>query len=151
MIEDTNHGGGTPVEEDWLNPERVRRQLLTGRLLVLQSKRIMLSSLQRRLEETGLDTLRERVHQLRVEADAAHYHYKRSMIMWGGPAQPDYWPIAYARLGEIGSALARSLTMAIDQLPSDEQYEAAIDVEMLERIVERWTQSMREAMARSVA
>lgn len=126
-------------------------QIIGGRLLILQSKRLMLNATERRLAATGEDSLRKRVERLRVETADAQSLYKSTMLNWGGPSSPDYWPIAYGRLAEMGTALGVSLTAAIKRLPNDEQYEAAIEIEILERIVERWNQSKREAMAKSVA
>ena len=134
-----------------MSRSRLIEQIITGRLLVVQSKRLILNSLERRLEETGNDAMRERVDHLRLEAAEAQHKYKTSMLHWGTPDYADYWTVAYSRLVDMGGALTRKLSASIDALPPDEQYEAAIDIEMLERIVRRWGDSVRDAMAESVA
>jgi hypothetical protein len=127
------------------------REVIQSRLLILQSKRLMLNSLVRRLEETGLDSLRQRVEVLRLEAEMAQHEYRSSVLTYGSPEMIDYWIVAYSRLIEMGNTLATRLRDAVTDLPLSERYQASADVEMLEGIVERWQESMRLAMAKSVA
>ena len=56
--------------------------IIRARLLVLQSKRLMLNSLQRRVEEHGYDALKERIARLRGETELAQYSYRSSMLAW---------------------------------------------------------------------
>ena len=125
--------------------------IVTARLLILQSKRLMLASLERRLADTRLQDLRARVEVLKGETAVAHHNYKHAMLQYGAPENADYWVVAYTRLVEVGNALAQKLTAAAALLPADEQYEASTDIEMLERIVGRWREAVRDAMAESVA
>lgn len=126
------------------------RQLVVGRLLVLQSKRLLLHSSERRLNDSGADFLRERVDRLRVETTTAQYHYRESMLRWGSPKMQDYWPTAYGRLIEMGTSLSSKLRTAADDVPPAERYDIATDVEMLESMMKGWSRSMRAAMAASV-
>jgi hypothetical protein len=132
-------------------PPELVRQLVTGRLLVLQSKRLLLSSSQRRLKETRFESLRGQVERLRVETAMAQYNYRESMLRWGTPDMHDYWPTAYGRLIEMGTLLSDRLRGAVDDLPVEERFEVSTDVEMLESMVKRWADSRRAAMALSVA
>jgi hypothetical protein len=132
-------------------PPELVRQLVTGRLLVLQSKRLLLSSTQRRLNETRFESLRGQVERLRVETAMAQYNYRESMLRWGTPDMHDYWPTAYGRLIEMGTLLSDRLRSAVDDLPAEERFEVSTDVEMLESMVQRWADSKRAAMALSVA
>jgi hypothetical protein len=127
------------------------QEIITSRLLVLQSKRLMLNSTQRRLDESGLDSLRNRVETLRLEADHAQHLYRSSLLDYGSPELAEYWVVAYSRLIEMGNALKVRLRDAVLDLPLSERYQASADVEMLEEIVARWHESMRAAMTRSVA
>lgn len=127
------------------------REIVSSRLLILQSKRLMLSSAQRRLDKTGLDSIKERVDRLRAETESAQHSYRVAMLAFGSPEHMDYWIVAYGRLIDIGNKLAKKLRHAVVELPATERYEASTDVEMLEDIVGRWSDSMRAAMARSVA
>ena len=132
-------------------PPELVRQVVNGRLLVLQSKRLLLISSERRLNQSGPDSLRGRVERLRAETATAQYNYREAMLRWGSPQLDDYWPVAYGRLIEMGSSLSGKLRSSIDDLPPDERYEVSTDVEMLEKMVGRWSKSMRAAMAASVA
>jgi hypothetical protein len=132
-------------------PPDMVRTLVAGRLLVLQSKRLLLKSSERRMHDSSYEALRGRVDRLRMETALAQYNYRQSMLRYGTPEMHDYWPTAYSRLIEMGVLLSDRLRDAADDLPAAERYEASTDVEMLESMVSRWSQSMREAMAASVA
>ena len=125
--------------------------IVAAQLLILQSKRLMLASVERRLAETKLQQLRDRVDVLKGEVAVAHHNYKNAMLRYGAPDHADYWLVAYMRLIEVGNALTQQLTTAVAELPAEEQYEVSTDIEMLERIVGRWREGMREAMVESVA
>lgn len=125
--------------------------VITSRLLILQSKRLLLHSAQRRLQQTGIQSMRRRVEALRLETDMAQHSYRLSVLKWGSPQQPDYWLVAYARLIDMGQALSTKLRAAVEELPSAEHAQVEADVEMLEDIIEHWVESMREAMASAVA
>lgn len=133
-----------------ISPE-LSRQLVMGRLLVLQSKRLMLASAERRLGDHENEHLRERVDRLRTDTHAAQHEYRSTMIQCGSPEHRDYWPIAYGRLVEKGMALAFRLRKSIVELPPGDRYEASTDIEMVEAMVDSWTDSMRTAIAASVA
>lgn len=129
---------------------RFARDIITSRLLVLQSKRLILRCQQRRLDATK-EALRLEIEQLSVEAEDAQHRYRASMLAWGSPEFHDYWLIAYARLIEMGSVLTTRLREATTQLPLSERYQVSADVEMLEGIVGNWTESLRDEMAAAVA
>lgn len=131
--------------------ESTSRGLINSRLLVLQSKRLLLSSAQRRLDDTGMDSMRQRVDTLRHEADMAQHVYRSTVLAVGSPENLDYWIVAYSKLIEMGNTLATKLRSAVVDLPLSERYQASADVEMLEEIVNRWQESMRHEMAKSVA
>ncbi len=126
------------------------REIITSRLLILQSKRLILRCQRRRLDATK-EALRLEIEQLCLEAEHAQHRYRASMLAWGSPEFHDYWLIAYARLIEMGSVLAMRLREATTQLPLSERYQVSADVEMLEGIVNSWTESLREEMAAAVA
>jgi hypothetical protein len=125
--------------------------LITSRLLVLQSKRLILSSLERRLEEPGTEALRERVDCLHRESEDADSAYRATILRLGSPEQREYWLVAYGRLIEIGHALTARLRASAGDMPPEDRFELATDVEMLEEIVARWTDAMRTTMADAVA
>ena len=130
---------------------RATESIIRARLLVLQSKRIMLSSLQRRLEEDGYEVLKERIERLRSETDLAQHRYRTSILAWGAAESMDYWLIAYGRLIEVGNVVVNRLRAASDDLPAQERYQVAADVEMLEHMLAKWSATMRAAMSKAVA
>lgn len=125
--------------------------IVRSRLLILQSKRLMLNTLQRRLKEHGYDVLKVRVAKLRSETATAQHLYRSSMLSWGSPQNPDYWLVAYGRLIEVGNVVVDRLRDATDQLPPAERYQVSADVEMLEHMISKWTEVMRESMSAAVA
>lgn len=132
-------------------PRSTAETIIMARLLVLQSKRLMLSSLQRRLEEQGYQSLKERIARLRIEADMAQYSYRSSMLAWGSPDSVDYWLVAYSRLIEVGNVVVGKLRDATDDLPPAERYQVSADVEALEHMLAKWTLMVRQSMSRAVA
>ena len=130
---------------------RVAGELIQSRLLILQSKRMMLNSYQRRLDDLGTDALRKRVEQLRLESDRAQHRYRATILAWGSAKDADYWLVAYSKLIEMGNNLTSKLREATEELPASERYEVSADVEQLEEIVRDWTTRMRRSMAEAVA
>jgi hypothetical protein len=114
--------------------DTVADSIITSRLLVLQSKRLMLHSAQRRLDQ-------RRVEELRAQAESAQHAYRKAMFSYGSPRDHDYWVIAYGRLIEMG----RVLTLKLREAGNSDQ--VSPDLEMLEGMVTQWGRSMRIAMA----
>lgn len=126
---------------------RLRPNIITSKMLILQSKRLMLCSLERRLADSGPEALRERAKALALECEDAQHKYRSAVLAYGTPQTADYWVIAYSRLIEMGQTLAVKLREATGELPLAERYQVAADVEMLEDIVGSWSGSLRDAMA----
>ncbi len=120
--------------------------LISSRLLVLQSKRLILASLERRLHRRALESLRARVRLLREETASAQEKYSSSMLRWGSPERPEYWPIAYSRLVDAADRLYTKMRHAVGDMPPAERYQLAAEVEMLEVLVEGWRESIRTSM-----
>jgi hypothetical protein len=126
-------------------------EIIQSRLLILQSKRLMLNSLLRRIEGSPTQSLRSRAEYFRGETETAQHAYRSAMLDWGSVDTADYWLIAYARLIEMGNVLVTNLRGAAPGLPAAERYQAATEVEKLEKIVEQWSRSMRDSMAVALA
>jgi len=121
--------------------------LILARLLMLQSKRLILATLQRRLHNQQTESLLARVEHVRRETDDASDRYRDSMMTWGSPAIPDYWPVAYGRLAETADRLSAKLRRTAPDLPQADRFQLATDVEMLEVLAEGWRRSIRASMA----
>ena len=131
--------------------DHVADNLIASRLLVLQSKRLMLTSLQRRLNSTDAASLQERVDALRVQTAGALHMYRETMLRLGSPDNSDFWLVVYGRMIEVANGLTVKLRSSAVTLPPRERYEVSTDIEMLEEIVHRWTESMRASMATATA
>jgi hypothetical protein len=121
--------------------------LITSRLLILQSKRLMLKLATRRFERSSDEEMLRRVERLRGEIENAQHRYRSTILAFESPDRHEYWLVAYGRLIDMGGALINRLRDAASDLPADERYAASTEVEMLESIMEGWTESMRTSMA----
>lgn len=125
--------------------------IIMSRLLVLQSKRLMLNRALRQLENSRDEARVQKVDRLRNETDSAQHSYRSTILAFESPERREYWLVAYGRLIDMGGALVTKLRDAAAELPADERFAASTDVEMLESILENWTQSMRSSMSAGVA
>ncbi len=122
-------------------------QIITSRLLVVQSKRLLLSSVERRHGIYGSDSLAERVVRLVRETDAAQHAYRTTILSLGSPDDNEYWVVAYGRLIAVGRALALKLRDSTPRLTASDRDEVSTEVEALEQILRRWSDSLRDSMA----
>lgn len=130
----------------------VADQIIMSRLLVMQSKRLMLTSAQRRANmHEGASQLEGKVVRLSRETEAANHAYRTAVLKLGSPDDRDYWVVAYGRLIDVGRTLAHKLRRATAGLPPAERYEVSADAEMLEEVVAGWTGSMQRFMRRSTS
>ncbi len=124
----------------------IPESLISARLLMLQSKRLILATLERRLRLRPRDSMRARVDHMRDETAAAHQNYCTTVLNFGSSDMPEYWPAAYGRLVDTADQLTTKLRTVAGELPSRERYEVATEVEMLEKLLEGWRTSIRAAM-----
>ena len=129
----------------------IAESIITSRLLVLQSKRLLLSSAERRLGLRKVESLIKRVDHLRAEVESAQHAYRLAVFAFGSPHDQDFWLVAYGRLIDVGRALTIRFREATAGMSAEERYEVSSDVQMLEEIVDHWTRSMRGAMSAAVA
>jgi hypothetical protein len=124
-------------------------KVVWSRLLVLQSKRLLLGCAQRRFRQTGTRDHWEKAERLRTEADEAQNAYRASQLEWGSPKTSEYWLVAYDRLIEKGNAVSAKLRSAASGLEAADRFEVATDVELLEDLIKSWRESVRALMATS--
>lgn len=124
-----------------------REDICAARLLIMQSKRLMLTSVERRQRYSRVGHFDDQIARLRAETARAQHLYRASVLAWGPPDTSTYWTIAYSRLIEVGTVVVQRLRRAFPDLPPPERYHAAADVEALEGMLERWTAEKREGMA----
>jgi hypothetical protein len=128
-----------------------RDSIITSRLLVLQSKRLMLATTERHLQGSNAARVRRRIDELRIETDAAQDRYRRAILAWASTEDIDYWVIAYSRLIEKGNVIVKKMRDANLVLPPSERYQVSTEIETMEHLVEDWTESLRRSMAAAVA
>lgn len=124
-----------------------KQNICTSRLLILQSKRLMLTSLERRQQYSQIGRFDDQIARLRVEIPRAQHLYRASVLSCGPSRTSTYWTIAYSRLIEVGTVVVDKLRRASPDLPPEERYHVAADVEALEGMLEKWSDEMRQAMA----
>jgi hypothetical protein len=125
--------------------------IVTSRLLVLQSKRLMLYAIEKRLDSWNSEGVRRRYEDLRIETAAAQDRYRSAILAWGSTEDVDYWVMAYSRLIDKGNVIVKKMREANLVLPPIERYQVSADIEMMEHLVDDWTKSLRRSMAAGVA
>jgi len=132
-------------------PESAGEAIVSSRLLVLQSKRLLLASTENCLVAPGPEQLRERAGRLRTQTEDAQHAYRAALLKYGSPERPDYWVVAYTKLIEKGTALITKLQSAAQGLPTSERLKLDIEVEVLEDAVGQWRENVRASMAAATA
>jgi len=125
--------------------------IVSARLLVVQSKRLMLSSLLRRFRLRGERSLRERTDRFRDEADRANRNYRSAVLNWGQATSPEFRLVAYGSLVDLAEALVLELRGTIGGLQPRDQFELAAEVEVLEDFINQWRRNARPSATSAVA
>ena len=121
--------------------------VVQSRFLIMQSKRLLLMSAERRATLHGTERMRERLQRLRSESEVASDAYRQSVLALGSPKHPDYWPVAYSQMIQLGNRLSAKLRETAGAMPVSERPQMAADVKLLEQLVSGWTDSMRARIA----
>ena len=132
-------------------PASAGRAIVSSKLLVLQSKRLLLASTENCLVKPGPEELRERAGHLRMQTDDAQHAYRAALLKWGSTETSDYWLVAYTKLIEKGNTLIAKLRSAAQELPPTDRVQMAVEVAVLEDAVERWREQIRASMAAASA
>jgi len=125
--------------------------IVSARLLVVQSKRLMLSSLLRRFRLRGERSLRERTDRFRDEADRANRSYRHAVLNWGQATSPEFRLVAYGSLVDLAESLVLELRGTIGGLKPRDQFELATEVEVLQDFIDQWRRNARPSATAAVA
>ncbi len=125
--------------------------IVSARLLVVQSKRLMLSSLLRRFRLRGERSLRERTDRFRDEADRANRNYRSAVLNWGQATSPEFRLVAYGSLVDLAESLVFELHWTMGGLQPRDQFELATEVEVLEHFIDQWRRNARPSATAAVA
>jgi len=132
--------------------ERAAQEIIASRFLIVQAKRLLLSSAYRRhLHVENRSTPRDVIARLEGELERADRRYRTAVLEHASPASADYWIIVYARLLEVGEDLTEKMRTAAVELPPGARFEVSTDIEALQLILERWNASMKRSMVDAVA
>jgi len=131
--------------------ERAAQEIIASRFLIVQAKRLLLSSAYRRHHLENGSTPRDVIERLESELDRADRRYRMAVLEHASPESADYWIIVYARLLEVGEDLTEKMRTASVELPPGARFEVSTDIEALQLILERWNASMKKSMAQAVA
>ena len=125
--------------------------IVSARLLVVQSKRLMLSSLLRRFRLRGERSLRERTDRFRDEADRANRNYRSAVLNWGQATSPEFRLVAYGSLVDLAESLVLELGGTTGGLQPRDQFELASEVEVLKDFIDQWRRNARPSATAAVA
>jgi hypothetical protein len=125
----------------------VAESIVSSRQLIAQSKRLMLSSLERRSRLIGGDSLRKRRDRCRHETAIAHHTYRSAVLTWGSSTSVEFRLIAYSSLTNLAEHLVIELRDAIDVQSTRDRVDLAVEIESLEALIEQWRLSGRPAAA----
>jgi hypothetical protein len=121
----------------------VADSIVSSRLLIVQSKRLMLSSVERRLRLKGGDSMRRRADRIRDETEEAHRTYQSAVLTWGRARSHEFRLVAYSSLANLGDDLVLRMRDTIPHQTPGEQFTMTAEVEMLENVIEHWRQKGR--------
>jgi hypothetical protein len=133
------------------NPDPVSETIVSANLNVVQSKRLLLSSVERRHRLHGGKSLLARAEGLRGETDRAQRRYHSVVLRWAKPDSNQYRLVAYGNLIELADTLATELRLSLDELPLSDRFEVATEVEMLENLIDIWRDEQRTTLTSGAA
>jgi len=125
----------------------VAESIVSSRQLIAQSKRLMLSSLERRSRLSGGGSLRTRRDRCRHETAIAHRTYRSAVLTWGLSTSVEFRLIAYSSLTNLAEHLVIELRDAIDVQSARDRVALAVEIESLEALIGQWRLSGRPAAA----
>lgn len=109
-----------------------------SRLLVLQSRRILLASLAKGLEASKSPRLRARAEALEASCDKAHNDYRKAVLAWSSPESAQFWLVSYQSMIEGAEELAVRLRSASEELPNPDRARMNADIIEVDQIIKRW-------------
>lgn len=116
--------------------------IVTSRLLVLQSRRMLLSSCARRLQDSDTPQLKARMESLQARAEKALDDYRAAVLSWAAPDTRQFWLVSYEGIIEVAEALAARLRASALELPQPDSAEMIADLGRLDQIIMRWRATM---------
>ncbi len=125
--------------------------IVSSKLLVLQSKRLLLTNAAvRRRVATGRITDGE---MARLEGAVQHAmeRYQNAVLTWASAVTPQYRLVAYRSLIAKAERLRASLENPPGELPPADRREVLADLGALQRIIDGWRDIARASMGEAIA
>ena len=120
--------------------------IVMSRLLVLQTRRLLLASSQKKLNATDADHLRLEVARLKEAAEKAYDAYRKAVLDWASPETAQFSMVSYATMIDGLEELAGRLRMSLDELPMQDRIDLDADLVRLDEIIGRWRATMLSSM-----
>jgi hypothetical protein len=120
--------------------------IVMSRLLVLQSRRILLATTEKKLRAEDDPELRKRLGNHQAAAAGAHDAYRAAVLTWASPESTQFWMVAYATMIDGVEDLAGQLRARSYELPGRDRIAIQSDLAQLDRIIKRWRSTMLAPM-----
>src|ERR1700741_1547199 len=97
--------------------------IVMSRLLVLQSSRMLLASVERKLQSNHLPETRQRCEVLRKAADKARENYRQAVLAWAAPETSQFWFVAFDVMIQSVEELIDRVRAGSHELPASDSIE----------------------------
>ena len=125
--------------------------IVSSKLLVLQSKRLLLTNAAVRRRLAGGQMSEADVARLEGAVQHALELYNRAVLTWASALTPQYRLVAYNSLIAKAERLRASLENPPEELPAADRREVLADLGALQRIIDGWRDIARASMGEAVA
>ena len=124
----------------------VPANIVSSKLVILESKRSLLAKAQNHLHVAGTQQARTDVRRCESDVRRAQGRYNEAVVRWGEPSTAQYRLVAYGSLVDKAEHLRGTLLGAAPNFPNRDRRELLADVESLEAIIASWSEVLRNAM-----
>jgi len=128
----------------------VSDMIVSSKLLVLQSKRLLLTNASVKRRMSGGEKS-EAEARLEGAVQSALERYNSAVLTWSSAMTPQYRLVAYNSLIGKAERLRASLANPPGELSADDRREVLADLRALQHIIDGWRDIARSSMAEAVA
>jgi hypothetical protein len=125
--------------------------IVSSKLLVLQSKRLLLTNAAVTRRLAGRETSEAEMARLEGAVQHALERYNSAVLTWASALTPQYRLVAYNSLIAKAERLRSSLENPPGELPAADRREVLADLSALQRIIDGWRNIARASMGEAVA
>jgi len=128
----------------------VSDMIVSSKLLVLQSKRLLLTNASVKRRMSGGEKS-EAEARLEGAVQSALERYNSAVLTWSSAMTPQYRLVAYNSLIGKAERLRAALANPPGELSADDRREVLADLRALQHIIDGWRDIARSSMAEAVA